>query len=152
MTTTTEHTQTPEEVFAEYLARERLKTTPQRKTILDVFLDSKGHITSEELYTRVKEVDSSIGQATVYRTLKLLADSGIAKEVNLSDGFVRYEHALGEEHHDHLICVNCKKTVEIVDERIEELQERLAEANGFKLVGHEMYLYGVCDDCRKDKK
>ena len=67
-----------QEIFSGYLSKQRLKITPQRKTILEVFLNEEGHLSSEELYNLVRKKDSSIGQATVYRTLKLLAESGSA--------------------------------------------------------------------------
>jgi Fur family ferric uptake transcriptional regulator len=139
----------PKEVFADYLACKRLKMTPQRALILDVFLKAEGHLTSEDLYERVKRRDKSVGQATVYRSLKLLADSGLAKEVHFGDGVTRYERKYGHEHHDHLICDLCGKNLEVVDEQIEALQEALAKRHGFDLTGHRMYLYGVCPGCRK---
>ncbi|GAB6177480.1 transcriptional repressor [Desulfobaculum senezii] len=139
------------EVFSDYLNRKNLKMTPQRRLILDIFLEEKGHHTSEDLYTIVKKADKSIGQATVYRTLKLLSESGLAKEVNFGDGVTRYERKYGHSHHDHIICQECGKALAVVDERIEELQEKLAEAHGFILTGHEMYLYGICADCRSKK-
>lgn len=138
----------PQVVFTEYLADQNLKMTPQRRLILNVFLESGDHLSSEELYTRVKEADPSIGQATVYRTLKLLADSGIAEAVDFADGVTRYEPHYGQEHHDHLICEVCKKNLEIVDDVIERRQEELARDHGFTLTRHKMYLYGVCADCR----
>ncbi|WP_035042316.1 Fur family transcriptional regulator [Desulfovibrio sp. X2] len=136
------------EVFREYLSSKRLKMTPQRMLILDVFLKEQGHLTSEDLYQKVKAIDPSVGQATVYRTLKLLSDSGIAQEVDFSEGVARYEHGFNEDHHDHLICIRCRTTVEVADERIEQLQEELARAHGFRLTGHSMCLYGVCPRCR----
>lgn len=139
---------TAQNVFSEYLAAQKLKVTPQRMIILQVFLDNEGHVSSEELYDEVRRVDSSIGQATVYRTLKLLAESGLAKQVDFKEGVVRYEHNLGVAHHDHLICERCKRTIEIVDERIERLQEELASRSGFTLTGHRMDLFGLCPACR----
>lgn len=136
------------EAFREYLARKRLKMTPQRMRILDAFLASEGHLSSEDLYHRVREVDNTVGQATVYRTLKLLSDSGIAKEVDFAEGVARYEHGFHDEHHDHLICQRCRATVEVADERIERLQEDLAAKHGYRLTGHSMCLYGICPRCR----
>lgn len=140
----------PQAVFTEYLARKNLKMTPQRRLIVDVFLNEEGHLASEDLYAKVKEQDKSIGQATVYRTLKLLSESGLAKEVHFGDGVTRYERKYGSEHHDHIICDRCGKTLEVVDQRIEQLQEALAKSHGFVLTGHKMYLYGICDGCRRD--
>lgn len=138
----------PQAVFAEYLARKSLKMTPQRRLILEVFLSEEGHLASEDLYNKVKREDRSIGQATVYRTLKLLDESGLAKAVHFGDGVTRYEKKYGADHHDHIICEVCGKTLEVVDERIEKLQDELARQHGFELTGHKMYLYGVCADCR----
>lgn len=140
--------QDPYVTFADYAAREQLKMTPQRRHILDVFLEQNGHVTSEELYEKVRSSYKTIGQATVYRTLKLLSGSGIAKEVDFGDGVTRYERQFGEDHHDHLICERCGKNVEVLDETIEKLQEEVAQRHGFTLTRHKMYLYGVCSDCR----
>lgn len=140
---------TPQEVFAEYLADENLKMTPQRRIILDTLLRKNDHLSSEELYALVKKRDASIGQATVYRTLKLLSDSGLIEPLDFADGVTRYEPSYGKDHHDHLICENCGKNIEIVDEVIERRQEQLAKEHGFTLIRHKMYLYGLCPECRK---
>ena len=142
-------TKDPLAVFADFVSKKRLKMTPQRSHILDVFLTTEGHLTAEELYRKVKEANPAIGQATVYRTVKLLADSGLAKEVEFGDGVVRYELKYGQSHHDHLICERCGRNVEVVDADIEKLQEEVAARHGFVLTGHKLYLYGVCPDCRK---
>ncbi|XXJ19300.1 Fur family transcriptional regulator [Desulfovibrio caledoniensis] len=139
----------PQEVFAEYLANENLKMTPQRRVILDTLLRKNDHLSSEELYALVKKRDASIGQATVYRTLKLLSDSGLIEPLDFADGVTRYEPCYGKDHHDHLICEQCGKNIEIVDEVIERRQEQLAQEHGFTLIRHKMYLYGLCPDCRK---
>lgn len=140
---------TPQEVFAEYLGHKNLKMTPQRRLILDTILKRKEHLSSEELYSHVKKRDSSIGQATVYRTLKLLNESGLIEPLDFADGVTRYEPSYGTDHHDHLICEHCGKNIEILDETIELRQEELAKEHGFTLSRHKMYLYGVCADCRK---
>jgi Fur family ferric uptake transcriptional regulator len=139
----------PHAIFAEFIARKKLKMTPQRRRILDVFLAEEGHATSEELYQKVKKDHPSIGQATVYRTLKLLADAGLAKAVEFGDGAVRYEILYGQSHHDHLICERCGVNVEVVDPSIERLQEQVAARHGFALTGHKLYLYGICPECQK---
>ena len=135
--------------FAEFIARKKLKMTPQRRRILEVFLSEEGHVTSEELYQKVRRNYDGIGQATVYRTLKLLADSGLAKAVEFGDGALRYEILYGQSHHDHLICESCGVNVEVVDPAIERLQVEVAKRHGFKLTGHKLYLYGICPDCQK---
>lgn len=142
-------TKDPYAIFAEFIARKKLKMTPQRRRILEVFLAEEGHISSEELYQKVKRDYKGIGQATVYRTLKLLADSGLAKVVEFGDGALRYEILYGQSHHDHLICERCGVNVEVVNPAIERLQEEVANRHGFKLTGHKLYLYGICPDCQK---
>ncbi|MDC0336298.1 transcriptional repressor [Pseudodesulfovibrio sp.] len=138
----------PQDVFAEYLAEKKLKMTPQRRLILDTLLKQGGHLSSEELYAKVKKRDKSVGQATVYRTLKLLNESGLIEPLDFADGVTRYEMSYGEDHHDHLICERCGKNIEILDETIENRQEQLAKEHGFKLRRHKMYLYGICSDCQ----
>ena len=88
---------------------------------------------------------------TVYRTLKLLADAGLAKAVEFGDGAVRYELLYGQVHHDHLICEQCGINVEVVDPAIEKLQEQVAARHGFALTGHKLYLYGLCPECLKKR-
>ncbi len=139
-------------IFKEYLVKKGLRTTNQRNIILDVFLKSNKHLTPEELYRLVKRRDKSIGQATVYRTLKLLSDAGLAEEVDFGDGIIRYEHSYGQSHHDHLICQVCSRHIEVYDKTIEQQQEKLAKRHGFKLTGHRMYLYGICKACQNKRK
>ncbi|OQB54833.1 MAG: Ferric uptake regulation protein [Deltaproteobacteria bacterium ADurb.Bin151] len=140
------------DIFGKYLSRHNLRDTPQRELILDTFLKREEHISAEQLYDIIKKRDPSIGQATVYRNLKLLSEAGLAREVDFGDGVLRYEHNYNHPHHDHLICRSCGKTVEVVDAVIEELQKRIAEQYGFELTDHKMYLYGNCGNCRKKSK
>lgn len=139
-------------IFHEYLGKHNLRDTPQRELILDIFLKREEHISAEELYDIVKKKDPSVGQATVYRMLKLLDEADLAREIDFGDGVIRYEHKYNHPHHDHLVCRGCHKTVEVVDDVIEELQKRVAGRYGFELTDHEMYLYGLCEKCRKKKK
>ncbi|MGL1863768.1 MAG: transcriptional repressor [Pseudodesulfovibrio sp.] len=138
----------PQDVFADYLAEKNLKMTPQRRLILDTLEKQGGHLSSEELYAKVKKRDKSVGQATVYRTLKLFNESGLIEPLDFADGVTRYEMSYGADHHDHLICERCGKNIEILDETIEHRQEELAKEHGFTLRRHKMYLYGVCSDCQ----
>jgi Fur family transcriptional regulator, ferric uptake regulator len=136
-------------VLSAYLAKNGLRMTRQRETILHEFLRREGHSTAEDLTTAVKRKDKTIGQATVYRVLRLFAKSGIAREVQFGDGVVRYEHNIGHKHHDHLTCERCGTTIEVFDETIEELQKKLAERHHFAVTGHVMNIYGVCEKCSK---
>lgn len=134
--------------FSEYLKQKGLRSTPQRLKILEVFLENHDHMSMEELFLLVRKCDSSIGQVTVYRTLKLLCEAGLASAVNFEEGMVRYE-PLGLHHHDHLVCEKCGKKIEFVNEMIESLQNAICHSHGFIPTTHHMVLYGVCEDCRK---
>jgi len=138
-------------IFKKYLVKHEMRHTPQRDLILDIFLKHEEHITAEELYEIVKKKDSSIGQATVYRMLKLLCDADLAMEFDFGDCVTRYEHKFNHLHHDHLICRGCGKTVEVFDSAIEELQNNIAKRHGYELTDHKMYLYGFCDKCKKNR-
>ncbi|MEF2678972.1 MAG: transcriptional repressor, partial [Bilophila wadsworthia] len=110
----------PAQIFRSFLKNKGLRNTPQRQQIMEVFFNESGHLTTEEIYDRVRKEDPSLGQATVYRTMKLLCEAGLAREVRFGDGLARYEHA-ADAHHDHLICENCGRNIEVVDSQIEEL-------------------------------
>jgi len=135
-------------VFKEHLRKQGLKSTAQRDDIAHVFFASSRHISVEELYQEVKQVNPGIGYATVYRTMKLLTECGVATERHFRDGEARYESTEGR-HHDHLICERCGRIVEFEEDRIESLQAEVAARLGFRFTGHKMELYGVCRDCQK---
>lgn len=135
--------------FFEYIKKQGLRYTKQREEILDAFLSSGGHITADEIFEKVKKKDSSIGYATVHRNLSLLLDSGLAEEIKVGKGKTRYEQMHMRGHHDHLICLRCGKFIEVMDENIERLQDKLAEDNDFVPVRHKLEIYGYCKDCRK---
>jgi Fur family transcriptional regulator, ferric uptake regulator len=133
-----------------YLTEHGLKATRQRDAILDVFLGSRDHLTAEQVYIMVRQHFPRIGYATVYRTLKLLADCGLAYARNFGDGATRFEpiHQDGE-HHDHMICVRCKKIIEFENDKIEHLQNVVAAEHKFRIMWHKMEFYGLCEDCQK---
>jgi Fur family ferric uptake transcriptional regulator len=135
--------------FCQFIAKKGLKTTRQRDIILDSFLSAERHISIEELYLKLRSEHPGIGYATVYRTLKLFAESGIAREMQFGDGQTRYEHSDEGEHHDHLVCTRCKTIIEFENETIEKLQQEIAGAHGFHIENHKLELYGVCAQCRK---
>lgn len=140
------------EQLMEYLSGRGLRSTSQRDKILKIFIDAGRHLSAEELYSRVKKDYPGIGYATVYRTLKLLADAGLAQERRFEDGFTRYEHGGRDAHHDHLICTQCGAIIEFENERIEALQQDVARKNRFKVQSHKLELYGLCAGCQgRDK-
>jgi len=138
----------PLERFSAFLAQRGSRLTPQRRRVLDTFLRAEGHQSAEEIYLSVKASDPRLGPATVYRTLKLLREAGLAHGMNAGDGLARYEPPSAKGHHDHLICRGCGKIIEFENDQIEALQQRVAERHGFVVTDHRMELYGICGACR----
>lgn len=136
------------QVLSDFIRSRKLKQSSQRQTILKIFLKTERHLTAEELYLMVKKIIPSIGYATIYRTLKLFTEAGLCRELLVENGSTRYEHLYGHDHHDHLICTECGKFVEIMSPEIEALQEKIAKKNGFVLKKHRLDLYGLCGDCK----
>lgn len=132
--------------FDRYLRNKGLRNTLQRQRIMKIFLTAAGHLTTEDIYAIVKQEDPSLGQATVYRTMKLLCEANLAREVRFSDGIARYERF--NEHHDHLICDNCGVNLEFFDPTIEKLQKKHTQQHGFISTYHRLYLYGICPSCQ----
>ena len=133
----------------EHMRSRGLKVTRQREVILESFLKSGKHVGVEDLLRTVRRRSPSVGNATVYRTMKLFVEAGIAEERRFSTGASLYEpHDGDEHHHDHLICTECERIFEFENEEIEALQDKVAEARGFKLTHHKMELYGICADCQ----
>jgi Fur family transcriptional regulator, ferric uptake regulator len=137
-----------EATLAEYLARSGLRVTRQRRAIAEAFFARKGHPNIDELYAEIRARHPHIGQATVYRTLKLLVDSGLAEPSRFGDGTTRYEAAHDGDHHDHLICTECGHIVEFRNDEIERLQIEIAERHKFTVTDHKMVIYGACRDTK----
>lgn len=135
-------------LFHDYIVRQGLKSTRQRDIILDFFLSSERHMSIEELYLKLRNKHPNIGYATVYRTLKLFAEAGIANEIHFGDGQTRYEHVNEGEHHDHLVCTRCGAITEFENESIEKLQDEVAASHGFLIERHKLELYGQCTKCQ----
>jgi Fur family ferric uptake transcriptional regulator len=135
-------------LLARYIVQKGLKSTRQRDLIADTFLAQTGHLNVEELLEKVRAADARISSATVYRTMKLLAECGLAAARRFDDGQTRYEPAIGRHHHDHLICKQCQAIIEFEDDGIESLQQAVARRHGFLVTHHKLELYGVCARCQ----
>ena len=131
----------------EHMEKRGLRSTEQRKVIVETFFQAPHHVSIEELLSQVRQKDPRVGYATVYRTLKLLTECGVAFERKFGDGLTRYELADESSHHDHLICVDCGKIIEFEEPQIEELQERIAKRYNFTLKTHKHEMYGSCAEC-----
>ena len=126
-----------------------LKVTQQRLNILEVVRGiNPSHFTAQEIFETVNEKNPEVGFATVYRFLKKLSEKNFVIEVRMGGMPARYEWA-AKKHHDHLTCVKCGRIVEFENQKIEDLQEKIATYHGFQLTHHILELYGICKKCRK---
>jgi Fur family ferric uptake transcriptional regulator len=136
----------------ETLCTERgLKMTDQRRVIARVLSDATDHPDVEAVHKRAIAIDANISIATVYRTVRLFEEAGILEKHDFGDGRARYEET-PSEHHDHLIDIQSGRVVEFHNDEIEELQRRIAERAGYRLVGHRLELYGVPLDGKSDRQ
>lgn len=135
--------------FDSYLRTKGLNNTRQRQLIAKHFFALDKHVSAEELYRELNKKEPSIGLVTVYRTLNLLKEAGLATERQFGDGFGRFEPVHIGKHHDHLICTNCGKIVEFERTKIEQLQEDVAKKHCFEVFDHKLELYGLCARCSK---
>jgi Fur family ferric uptake transcriptional regulator len=130
--------------YSSLLKDKGLKITSPRITVLKIFNQSDArHLSAEDVYKKVLQLEGDIGIATVYRVLTQFADAGILVATNFETGKTTFELNEGG-HHDHLVCLSCGAVVEFHDEEIELKQEKIAKKHGFKLINHSMSLYGLC--------
>ncbi|MDA8098874.1 MAG: Fur family transcriptional regulator [Nitrospiraceae bacterium] len=142
----------PSEQLEAYLDGQGLKSTRQRDEILRIFLDAGHHVSADELYRLARKSMPGIGYATVYRTLRLFTEAGIAHERHFDDGLTRYEPHAKDTHHDHLICLRCGTIIEFENEQIEKLQSDVARRHRFAVQNHKLELYGLCESCQPKKR
>ncbi len=135
--------------FAEFLTRSGLKSTRQRDRVVRAFFAAARHVSAEELYHRVRAEDPSIGLVTVYRTLKLLREAGLATGRQFGDTYTRFDPSPADRPHDHLICTRCGKIQEFQNAGLLHLREKVARTLGFTVTEHKLELYGFCRDCAR---
>jgi Fur family ferric uptake transcriptional regulator len=131
-----------------FVTDRRLNESKTREAVVDTFLESSDHVDLATLHERVRRTNPHVGMATVYRTMKLLEEAGLAQARDFGGRNTIYEVAVGREHHDHLICESCGTIVEFVSEPIERQQESVAARHGFELRRHKHELFGLCAKCR----
>ena len=137
-----------EKVFRDYVQSKGLKFTPERQAILNHVFECHGHFEAEELLIDMRKNNKRVSKATIYRTLALLVNSGLLREVIFGEKHAHYEHVYGHEHHEHLVCIGCGKIIEFTDERIEKFQEEVCIENKFKAESHKFQIMGYCEDCQ----
>ena len=139
-------------LFRQCQVQRGLKYSSKREAIATYFLNADRHFTVEQLYREIRLTYPRIGYSTVYRTLKLLADCGIAAVHHFEEDEARFEPIHREQHHDHLVCERCGRLIEFTHEGVEQFQKDIAEKYGFAVRSRELQLYGICKKCRKKRK
>lgn len=139
--------------FKQLLKKNNLKFTIQREVILETLYNSDEHLTPEALHHLIQDKypELNTGIATVYRTLSLLEDSHVVTSLSFGAQGKKYELGV-KHHHDHLICTECGKITEFVDEEIEQRQLAITKELGFKMSDHSMQIYGICRECQEKEK
>jgi Fur family ferric uptake transcriptional regulator len=127
-----------------FIQAQGLRHTRQRIHILQAFFEAGTHSSIDELLKVAQSYAPGIGYATIYRTMKLFVEAGIASERQFQDGQTRYEPVAPEEHHDHLICLDCNKIFEFEDDEIEARQRNIADKYGLAVSNHRHEIYGRC--------
>ena len=135
--------------FADFLQQQGLKLTSEREALVREIFSIHYHFEADELLFKMKQNNTKISRATVYRTLELLVMSGLVRRVHLGEDHYHYEHVSGNSHHDHLICTTCGAVIEFHDEELEQRQREICERKKFTPTFHNLQILGLCDACRR---
>ena len=130
------------------LKKEGLRYTQQRQLIWDELCSSEEHRDAEEIYLSLRKDGVNASRATVYRTIDVLIKNKLVRKLDLGDGKARYENKMDSTHHDHLICVQCGKIEEFMDDKIEGIQDDIVKSVGFIMIRHIHQLFVLCDECQ----
>ncbi|MBI4574927.1 MAG: transcriptional repressor [Planctomycetes bacterium] len=135
--------------FRDFLRRRGLKCTSQRMRVAERVLQRRDHFSAEAVMDDLRRGgEAHASKATVYRTLVLLEECRLLDSQDFGDGFRSYEPAWGVQHHDHLVCLSCRRIIEFTDHDIERSQERVANSHGFRVTSHIHRIFGYCSDCQ----
>ncbi len=135
------------DILKKALKKEGLRYTHQRQAIWEELSASDEHRDAEEIYLALYNSGLKVSRATVYRTIDVLVKNNLVRKLDLGDGRARYENKMDIAHHDHLICVQCGKIEEFMDNVIENRQEVIVENFGYRLIRHIHQLFVICDEC-----
>jgi Fur family transcriptional regulator, ferric uptake regulator len=136
--------------FETFVRDHKGRLTPQRQFIVHEFLELNGHYSIDELHQHLRKKGQVINPSTIFRTLKLLVQAGVAVERQFANGNTKFD--VNVAHHDHLICLTCGKIVEFDSPKLEDIQMRIVRSHGFEMEYHKHEIYGHCSGCRKEKK
>ena len=136
------------EKFTDLLSKKNLKLTRERKRIYEEVSRLNGHFDTDSLYQTLCKEDTGIARATVYRTIPLLLECGILQK-SVGEGKKEFfERSNRKGHHDHLVCIGCRKIVEFRNDEVEALQEKICAKYGFRSAFHDHRIFGYCSHCK----
>ena len=136
--------------FIDFLARKNLRLTAQRRAIIETAFNTRQHFTADQLLAWSKRRDKSVSRATVYRTLPLLTESGLVREMDFGKDRKIYDPNYADHpHHNHIICQDCEKIVEFDSAKIERLENEITRRLGFSVKSHRLQITAHCDEFRK---
>ncbi len=136
------------EVFRKYIREKGLRNTPERETIIEEIFSTHEHFDIDELYFRLRRKNKKVSKPSIYRLIPYLLESNLIQEAYFEDGHLHYEHIFGHEHHCHLRCVGCSKTIEFKENTLIRLQRNLADKYDFSVTGHKFEVFGYCPKCK----
>jgi Fur family ferric uptake transcriptional regulator len=139
------------EQFKKLFKQEQIDHFENRFKVLEVFLQTEKHVTIDEITTMLEQNGWHLDPEFIRETMKLMCRFGFAQKSQFDNGDLRYEHRHLGQHHDHMICTKCRKIIEFNDHRLEEMQINIAAAQGFHMLQHKMEIYGICQECLKDR-
>ncbi len=139
----------PKQRFIDFLAGKHLRLTAQRRTIIDTAFSTSQHFTAEQLLAWARHRDKSVSRATVYRTLPLLTESGLVREMDFGKDYKFYDPNYAQHpHHNHIICQDCNKIVEFESERLKRLEKEISHRLGFSIKSHRLQISAQCEELK----
>jgi Fur family ferric uptake transcriptional regulator len=139
------------EIFREFLKSKKNRITPERFEVMDSALDYEGHFGADDLYILMKNQNSRVSRATVYKTLELLVQCNLVGKRNFGDNLTRYESNFRKQSHDHLICMDCGRIVEFADSAIKDLPEKVSNELGFIVKSYSFNIFARCKNIKTCK-
>ena len=139
------------EQFKKLFKQEQIDHFEDRFKVLEVFLQTEKHVTIDEMVELLAQNGWRLESEFVRETMKLMCRFGFAQKSRFDNGNLRYEHRHLGQHHDHMVCTKCRKIIEFKENRLEEMQIKIAAALGFHMLQHRMEIYGICKECLKNR-
>src|SRR5436305_660230 len=136
--------------FMDFLTQKNLRLTAQRQAIIETAFSTRQHFTAEQLLEWSRRRDKSVSRATVYRTLPLLTESGLVREMDFGKDHKFYDPNYAEHpRHNHIICQDCEKIVEFESSKIEKLENEISQRLGFSLKSHRLQITAICEEFKR---